>query len=112
MGRRLGGPQPLREAAQARGAPCGREEAMRSVRSSRPADKRAAALRSLAVAEQRQRLSADKVAAVPGPARLLGYAESLSYASAVAGLVVAASQLLENGALPSALPVAGAACWS
>ena len=77
-----------------------------------PADKRAAALRSLAVAEQRQRLSADKVAAVPGPARLLGYAESLSYASAVAGLVVAASQLLEKGALPSALPVAGAACWS
>ena len=77
-----------------------------------PADKRAAALRSLAVAEQRQRLSAEKVAAVPGPARLLGYAESLSYASAVAGLVVAASQLLEKGALPSALPVAGAACWS
>jgi len=77
-----------------------------------PADKRAAALRSLAVATERQRLSADKVVAVPGPARLLGYAESLSYASAVAGLVVAASQLLEYGALPSALPVAGAACWS
>ena len=77
-----------------------------------PADKRAAALRSLSVATERQRLSADKVAGVPGPARLLGYAESLSYASAAAGLVVAASQLLEYGALPSALPVAGAACWS
>jgi len=77
-----------------------------------PADKRAAALRSLAVATERQRLSAEKVAEVPGPARLLGYAESLSYASAAAGLVVAASQLLEYGALPSALPVAGAACWS
>ena len=77
-----------------------------------PTDKRAAALRSLATATERQRLSAEKVAAVPGPARLLGYAESLSYASATAGLVVAASQLLEYGALPSAVPVAGAVCWS
>ena len=77
-----------------------------------PTDRRAAALRALATATERQRLSAEKVAAVPGAARLLGYTESLSYASAIAGLVVAASQLFEYGSLPSAVPVAGAVCWS
>ena len=77
-----------------------------------PADRRAAAQRSAAVAEEKQRLSQEKVAAVPDAARLLGLGESLSYLTAAAGLVVGALQLLEVGSLPSAVPVAGSVCWS
>ena len=78
-----------------------------------PEPKRAAAQRALAMAEQQQRASAVKVAAIAeGPARLLDAAESLSYVSLAIGLVVGGLQYLDYGYIPSALPVAGAACWT
>jgi len=74
------------------------------------ADAEAAALAT--ATEERRRFSAAKVAAVPDVARVLGLAESLSYITVVAGLVVGAVQIAEYGSLPSAVPAAGSACWS
>lgn len=77
-----------------------------------PPGERPAALRAAAVAEQRQRASLDKAAALPSVLPALRAAESLSLASAAIGLAVVALQLRDVGSVPSALPVAGAACWT
>ena len=77
-----------------------------------PPEGRPAALRAASVAEQRQRASLDKAASLPSVLPLLRTAERLSLASAAAGLAVVALQLRDVGSVPSALPVAGAACWT
>ena len=72
-----------------------------------------AVLEAAGASDEQKRLSAEKAAALAdGPANLLGLAGDLAVLSAVAALLVFGGRLVADGALPSALPSAGGACWS
>ena len=72
-----------------------------------------AQLEAAGASEQRKRFSAEKRAALAdGPADLLNVAELLSLASVAAAILVLGGKLAITGSLPSAVPVAGGACWS
>ena len=74
---------------------------------------RAAAQRAAAMAAERARASVAKADVLAGwPSSALGLAESLSYVSAAAALFVVVGVLLDYGRIPSAVPIAGAACWT
>lgn len=70
-------------------------------------------LEDAGASEEKKRLSSQKAEQLAnGPADLLGLAESACIASVAAALIVFGMQLATRGSLPSALPSAGAACWS
>ena len=72
-----------------------------------------AVLEAAGASDEQKRLSAEKAAALAGgPANLLGLAGDLSVLSAVVALLVFGGRFVADGALPSALPSAGGACWS
>ena len=61
---------------------------------------------------EKMRASVQKAEDLAGtPASLLGAAETLSYVTAVAAILVFGAQLIAQGSLPSAVPNGGA-CWS
>ena len=70
-------------------------------------------LESMGASEEQKRASKQKADDLAnGPANLLSTAERLSFVTAAAAVLVVGSTLLANGALPSAVPVDGAACWT
>ena len=77
------------------------------------AESEMAVLEAAGASDEQKRLSAEKAAALAdGPANLLGAAGDLSVLSAVVALLVFGGRFVADGALPSALPSAGGACWS
>jgi hypothetical protein len=76
------------------------------------AESEMAVLEAAGASDEQKRLSAEKAAALAdGPANLL-LAGDLAVLSAVAALLVFGGRFVADGALPSALPSAGGACWS
>ena len=70
-------------------------------------------LLALGASEEKKAASAQKAADLAnGPADLLDLAEKASLASALVAALVVGYELGVVGSLPSAVPVAGAVCWS